>query len=604
MDRNYIKNLIGSKRYKLATDQNTNVQLQLEEKTKPLTEYDIIDIVNLHQVFEEERQKSKTYRFNGKLNIYTSNVLSVDATNSMWDPLFYGNPATTPNNWVMQVTYPSTMDYKYTIQARTTSGTIVSDAFRGFQYEELGTIVSNSVTLLTVKGVQSHNMSVGDYIYLYSNSSFSPIQGFHKISELGINGDNQKRDLTLETIVDLTSVPLGFGNFMRIFEPSFDDLRFDSPLTLSTVTATDISGSTFGSYLVGEDRYLMINSTTPHNLLINDFVDIRTGASSLLLNGLWRVYNIINTTSFVIKLDMGIAKGVTLTPSPQPLWRRLDGTPSEYYIRKFEVLTSNDYSVYPCAFSSGVYSDVSDVTIGTANDTWLFQFDRDISVERIVDNRGGSISELYYTIIKRSGKNPYDWSNVTADWDFNYSDIDTTNGLEDISKWNTSGIGSVEKSSPRTETIDSNGDIQPTEGSKYIGDFIDYNSREIKERTISEVVHRFGLNSSPFAEGYYYKPFKKLQIRQHSNVIETAQANEIMIDIPGNYETYADGSIAWRDLLTIGYFEEGDNGVEYPFVNGSQYFYFNHNLFVRRQKPTNQINQDDARVSINKKDEC
>ena len=59
------KELIGGRRYKLATNTDINKQLQLEGKTKPLTEYDIIDIVSLQNLFEEERRKSTNYRFNG-----------------------------------------------------------------------------------------------------------------------------------------------------------------------------------------------------------------------------------------------------------------------------------------------------------------------------------------------------------------------------------------------------------------------------------------------------------------------------------------------------------------------------------------------------------
>ena len=143
-----------------------------------------------------------------------------------------------------------------------------------------------------------------------------------------------------------------------------------------------------------------------------------------------------------------------------------------------------------------------------------------------------------------------------------------------------------------------------TQGSLYMGDFIDYNSKEIKERVISEVIHRFGIQTNPNNEGYYYKPFKKLDIRRYSDIIETAEPDEIVIDVPGNYVTYADGSYAWRDLLTIGYFEEGFNGVDYPFVNGSHYFYFNHNLYVRRQKPPILIEQDDIVLCDNFIEEC
>jgi len=609
MENNYVTQLIGSKRYKLAPNTDTNLQLQLEEKTKPLTEYDIIDIVNLQQLFEEERRKAFNYRFNGKLNIYTSNVLSTGSTayvmgkfdDSAWSPMFYGTPAVTPSNWVMQITYPSKMDSFYSIQARTPVGTITSEAFRGFQYQFLGSTAVNGNDRLTVKGVQSHNLQEGEFIYLYSNTSFNPLQGIHKILSRGIDGENLKQDLTLETIVN--SIPSGVGNFVKIVEPSFDDVNFNNPQNFNFSTATDISGTTIGVYGINEIKYTTINTTLPHNLLVGDFVDIRFGTANIL-NGTWRVYNVVGPTKFVIRATISLTKGFTQTYSPLPQWRRLDGTPSEYYVRNFELLTTNSYDVYPCAFSSNVYSDVSDPTIGTCNDTWMFQFTQDVSVERIRDSRNGPISELYYTIIRRSGKNPYNFSHVTADWDFNHETTTTANGLEFISINNPSGIGSIEKFSARTETIGTDGEIVGVDGDMYIGDFIDYNSKELREVVISDVIHRFGVNSNPNGEGYYYKPFKKLQVRKYSNVIETAASGETMVDIPDNYETYPDGSIAWRDLLTIGYFEEGVNGVDYPFVNGAHYFYFNHNLYIRRQTPPILINQDDARVIRNINEEC
>lgn len=599
MERNYVRQLIGNQRFKLAPNTNTNLQLQLEDKTKPLTEYDIIDIVNLQDLFAEERAKATNYRFNGRFNIYTSNVLSTGATSTVWDPMFYGNPPVAPNNWVMQITYPSDMDFNYLIQSRTTSGTITSNAFRGLQYESLSTTVINTDTKLTVNGIQTHNLIEGDHIYLYSNSSYNPLQGIHTVQSLGISGDNTKKSLTLDTIISVP--PFGFGNFMKIVDPSFDDINFNNSSFFNMATATDVSGLTSGSFSVNETIYTTINTIQPHNLLVNDFVDIRTGSANVL-NGTWRIYNVISPTKFIIRAVISLTKGFTITYSLLPQWRRLDGTPSEYYVRNFEVLTSNDYDVYPEAFSTNVYSDISDSTIGTANNVWGFQFNQDVSVSRITDNRGGPISEMYYTVTKRSGQNPFDWTNVTSDWDFNSETTNTTNGLENISINNPLGIGSIEKFSARTETIDINGDVQAFSGSKYVGDFIDYNSKNIEELTIAEIIHRFAPQTS--TEGYYYKPFKKLDIRKYSNIIETSPSGQTIVDIPGNFVTYADYSIAWRDLLTIGYFEEGINGVDYPFVNGSHYFYFNHNLYIRRQTPPILINQDDARTVKNINEEC
>ena len=597
MGDNRFSNLIGSARFKLAQNQNTNVQLELEQKNKPLTEYDIIDIVDQYQVFLDEREKSKKYRFNGRFQIYTTNVLSSGSTtyfngkfnDTAWSPMFYGNPPLAPSNWVMQITYPSNQIFNYIINARTSLGTISTEAYRGLQYKSLGVTLINTDNYLTISGVQNHNLLQGEYVYICSSISNNALQGLYRVRNLGINGDNLKKDITLDVIVDPATVPSGFGNFFRVSEPSEADSLFANSGSILFAVATDITGNTFGSYGPNEVRYAKVRTTQPHNLLKDNFVEMRVNSANSL-NGVWRVYSIIGNTTgsteFVIRVNLNVPKGTTVTPAPNPRYRFFNGTPSEYYVRQYEVLTTNDYSVYPCAFSTTIYPEVSDITIGSVNNTWLFQFNEDVNVERLVSDRNGPISELYYTVVKRAGANPFGWSNVTADWDFNYETADTSNGLEFISVYNPAGIGSIEKTSGRTEFVNSVGDIVAIPGSKYIGDFIEFNSRELVERKPSEVIQRFGVVPNSNGEGYYYKPFTKLDIRVYSEAIEFAGPNDVMVDIPNNYVKYADGSIAWRDLLTIGYFENGVNGVEYPFLNGSHYFYSNQNLYVRRQRPT------------------
>jgi hypothetical protein len=404
---------------------------------------------------------------------------------------------------------------------------------------------------------------------------------------VGINGENLKTDLTLDIIIDPITIPNGSGNFLRIVDSSVNEDSFNNILF---ATATDISGSTLGVYNVNEIRYATIKTQQNHNLLTNDFVEILI-ASQSTLNGLWRVYNVISPTEFVIRVNMYVNKGTVLTPAPTPQYRYFKGTPSEYYVRLFEVLTTNDYEVYPCAYSSNIYPDVIDYTIGTANNTWLFHFNEDVNVERLKTNRNAEISDLFYAVIKRAGANPYGWSTVTADWDFNYETTNTTNGLETVSTFTPNNIGTLEKNNGREEFINPNGEISATAGDKYVGDFVEFNSKEIKETIISEVIHRFGIavptpitpTPNVDGQGYYYKPFKRLEVRKYSNVIETAESDQNIIGLPSDYITYSDNTIAWRDLLTVGYFEETDNGVDYPFVNGAHYYYFNHNLFIRLQ---------------------
>jgi len=602
METNNITNLLGSKRFKLGKNTNTNIQLQLENTTKNLIEYDALDIVNLQELFEQERNECSKYRINGKLNIYVSGEVATASTvylegkysSYSWDPLFYGNPPVAPSNWVMQITYPSDSDIDFVLKSRTNSGLIASNAFRGLQYETLSYVNINNDNYLTIIGIQNHNLSVGDSVYIYSYNAYNPLQGIHKVKSLGVNSTDEKKHLTLETIVNPTNVPLTNGNFVKIVNPSFDDVNVNNLNSFIKATATDLSGNTTGSYTPQEVRYTTITTSLPNDLLIGDFIEIRD-YPTFYLNGIWKVSNILNPNKFVIRATVSNTKGVEYNPTPTPNFRRIEGTPSEYYVRKFEVLTSNNYEVYPASFSTNIYPDVSDISIGLLNDTYLFQFNKDVNVGNLIDNRNGPISELYYTIIKRSGNLPFNWSDVTSDWEFNYKDANTINGLEFISKNNSSGIGTIEKFSARTETIDTFGNGEILSGDKYIGDFVEFNRLEIKETTISDIIHRFGPNTNPNGNGYYYKPFKKLQIRVYSNFTEQAESIDNIVDIPNNYVTYPDKSIAWKDLLTVGYYEEGSNGVNYPFLNASHYFYFNHNLFVRKQVPQSTMDFSSSR---------
>ena len=587
---NSIRNIIGNKRYKKATKKNTNVGLELENKTKLITDYNITEVLNLQDLFNKERNESNKYRFNGKLNIYTSNVLSTGATSNDWDPLFKDNPPTTPNNWVMQITYPSSMDDEFEIKYSDPNFNIKSEAYRGLQYLGLGVSFVNGSNKLNLLGIQKHNLQVGEFIYL-AHPNYT---GFHKVQSLGIEGANLKTSITLDTIVNAPTATIAssyYNNFKRVTNLSKNDISFNNPTTFNYTEPTNISGNTG----IG---YTKIITPSNHNLSINDFVDVRIGSSNPL-NGVWKVINIPAPNTFIIKV-----KSLANYNFTSAKFRRLDGTPSEYYIRYFEVLTSNEYEVYKCAFSSNIYSNISDPLVGTANNTWAFQFNKDINVTNLKDNRNGPITELYYTTIKRAGLKTYPWSDVVADWDFNYKYTTVSNGIETVSKINPNGIGTVENKNPRIENLDQNGELVVTNGDRYIGEFTEFNRLEIIERPVAEIIHRFGLNSSPNDEGYYYKPFKNLQIRVYSTQIETADPNVLIIDVPENYVTYQNGSIAWRDLLTIGFFEEGFNGVDYPFNNGANYFYFNHNLYIRRQLPVPRIDNNNDNLVTELNEEC
>ena len=584
-------------------DSDSFINLKFESSTKPLNDYVITNIVNQQDQFEKERIETRTYRFSGKLNLYTANELtSIDdpiltnrALNEDWDPLLDGNPQLTPNNWLVQILYPHRRIYDYPMvyyyyDINNVLNTIQSTAEQGPQINgiSLATPVGEEQKV-SIKGVQKHNLNTNDFVYIYDTSAtINPYNGIHRIITLGINGDNLDTDFVLDTPYDVDyNVP---SNYRKVYNPSQADLNFENTIEVNTITASDADGGTLGSFGPNDIIYSLIQSQTPHNITIvsgatsNPFIDLRGNGP---LNGIFEVISIINEFLFTIRLTYLTVKGQSQTfDDNRPLFRSLDGTPSEYYVRKYKVLTTNDYDIYNCGFSSSIYPKTIVNELGVGNGTWLYHYNKDIDVGPLLDHYDKPLTELYLGFIKRSGQNTFPWSKVVAGWDFNKTFINTTNGLETISNFVSGGVGTIEK---------------PNELFDYVGDYVEYNKTEIKEKVISNVVHRFGKNSDPNGEGYYLEPFKKMQIMVFSDVIETSSINEPTEGIPTYAETYPDGGIAWRDLLYIGYLEpENENGVDYPFVNGKHYFYGNYNFYVRRQNPPAEkiINQDTIKVGV------
>ena len=91
-----------------------------------------------------------------------------------------------------------------------------------------------------------------------------------------------------------------------------------------------------------------------------------------------------------------------------------------------------------------------------------------------------------------------------------------------------------------------------------------------------EIIKYYG---TPQYAGWVYDPLTEYQLQVWSSYIETADPN--VLGIP-YWAKYIDGLYFWRDLLSVGYFEDVDQtiGVDYPFLNGSHYINKDKNLMV------------------------
>ena len=596
-----IEQLLGRARYKMAPDTNFNYKLNLESSLSPLKNNfnKIISILSADQVFQDERNDSTKYRILGRLNIITDNSIYYTATtvttganpqtinvirpnNSDWTPLFgFGNVITnqnppTPNNWVLQILYPSKID-KYTKVGD-------NQAYKGITIKNLiSTDPSGTKEQVLLETQQKNKLVEGDFCYIYSNTHNSIYNGFHDVDFLGVNGQY------LDTKFRLTTKYIGPDNELilkRVINVSDNDINFLNTQNIIKVVSTDLSGtSTNSNYTKVTTGNLSPSfSALTHNLRVSDYIDIRTVNGPFILNGLYRVEKIIDRYNFIIDLKISNTPGVIINNLSIP-FRRMDGIPSDYYIRKFTVLTGNDYEINKAtSFGTNIYPKTKINKLAVANDTWLFTFIQDINTKFIYSHKDGELTQLYLGTIKRAGANNFNWSDVTANWDFEYSYADSSNKTETISLNNSSGIGTIEKNIPKI--------------SEYFGDFVEYNRGDILERTVSKIIHRFALNTNNTPEkGYYIDPFSKLDIRKFSNIIESAYVGQNVVGIPGDSELRPNGSLEWRDILEPGYIENGDNGVNYPFLNGANYIYLNKFIYVKRQIP--EINLPTGPLTVN-----
>ena len=773
-----IKQLLGRARFKLASDLDYRYSFNLENKNALLKNNlnKIVTILSQEDVFRQERIKSKKHRVTGKLNIITDNKLTYGEdkypTTEDWSPKFNGNVSnlkTDPNNWVLQVLYPSSID-KYTNLESS------NQAYRGVNINKTKWVTSKM--LLQITTTQNHGLIEGDYCYIYSINKDSVYTGVHKVEFLGENGNDTETTVRLNTkfTTDESDEKL---LLKRVSKPSSYDLTFSNTQKPIKVSICDQNGidvsitnptANYVKIITGD---LTSNPDSTHGLREGDYVDIRVKDNNFELNGLHRVEKIINRYGFVIDLKLNNP----IPPNPDFDFRRMSGTPSDYYIRKFEVLTGNGYDVTRAtSFGSNIYPETQIKELGVSNLTWLFTFLDDIDLTNVYSHRGGQVTELYLATIKMAGDKPYPWGPVTAHWDFQKRYADKTNKLETISNYNWGnngdGVGSLNKI---------------LNGPSYIGDFVEFNRSELKEKTLSEIIHRWGLyqdenidlsgyeteeqllrfsiedetpepkklvygwtlpnnnsllvylpktpwtfrfsinitpresgfggstpidtttkywirwrvrnhssnidiqglegplqgkkldyhlfdltqtGSPPYydnqggnyiyiyvysekplnvfsslnventtstyymykenaallrdwygdketfgkkpgtgsrkktddatvaslnysddvlsslevpTDNYYIYPFHRVDIRKFSNVIETVKGTQKVVGIPGDAEKRPNGDTIWRDVLEPGYIEDGNNGVDFPFLNGSNYIFINKDIFIRKR---------------------
>ena len=561
-----IRIVLGSLRYKTATNTDLSIPTPLIQNSKNIQEFDRSIDVNLAQVFDDERQKSTTFRPTCKFqllydNSYTGTTNYVPLENNLYyinetqSLLQQCNAAAGSIYWQGFVQYHEfdfiRSDYNvvgYTQPPNNHINFISRSAstynwnfFVSYPYKNinkvLGVYIPNSAPNTTSNNTFLWN-AVDGIPFIISSNSFS------------INGNNMiqfkcpvKHGLSVGEFINITLAFNSFNETFQVFE--------------------------LGDGLPGNDEYI-----------INIF-NIGYDLATFPVNQVGTLKRIINNENVA-------------------------DTSSKYYVLQHKILTNVDDSVLVNAgfeknifgsrkkFESPVYTpnNTKRVSFKEGSQSYTLSFNKDIDVSPLRDNQKRPITELYITTIWKGYFGLTD--GLKEGYDFNLP-LNTNNTPIDWWKNSNTLSNFVGDNNQPYSLLTLNPATSTTYVFKYMeslkegdvldGGFYEWNDYEQTERLISDVNHKFTFNSSVFnigcgnncdnQFGYYYKPHNKIKIRAFSDYIETGDVNNVA-DVPDySYFSTTYGSFIWRDIYTYGFKDRVNNGVDYPFLNGKHYPYEN-----------------------------
>ena len=578
-NRDDIRIVLGSLRYKTATNTDLSIPTPLVQTAKTVQEFDRSIDINLAQLFRDEREKSTVFRPVCKFALLFDNAYSgkCDYT-PLENTLYYTNSTTNTVN-----------------QCQTSPDDVPWEGYP--QYNEFDFIRSDYNTSGYTTPDSNGMVHVN---FVAKNASTYNWNHFISYPYLNLPG---KR---LSFIDEASSTTNQFYAFEGI------------PFILN------ISDSNGNDLMVNGNRVIQFKCPVKHGLSVGEYAKIKNQFSGFedtfqvysLGNGLpdydeyiFNIYNIGFSTAIFSNDDFGNFKRIINNENAED-------TMSEYYVLRHKIITNVDDSVLTNAgFEQNVFGEnkkyessaytpnkISRVSVKEGAKSYSLSFNRDIDVKPLRDNHKRPISELFVTTVWK-GYFGLMFSTVgntvtklKQGYEFNLPLMssfapnrwwkDTLSNITSIPidnyigpNYDTQNPGTIQFNYVRTlksgDTID--------------GGFYEWNNFEQKERLISENYHKITYNDDVFQVptvlnqnnsavgryGYYYQPHRKLTLRVFSDYIETGDIKNTA-DIPDySYFSTTYNSFICRDIYEYGFKDAELNGVDYPFLNGTHYPYGN-----------------------------
>ena len=517
--------------YKSASFVDEKISISLDQTSQELTEYDRSQTLSLAQVYDDERQVTDVYRPTFKVTYLYDN------------------------------TYSGTTDYlpfQYNLFYVNSISSMTSSIWRGFpQYYEFDILrppVDDQHINYKSKSAYTYNWNF--YLtYAYNNNYEKKLTYY---SETGNNINWVAKDGIPFTITNSTNNGSGV-------------IRFECVAS---------HGLTEGEYVELSLSYRNSNIFQVYRLGNGNF-----GSEEY-------IFNVMNIGYTGTTFNNGVTGTFKRVINPDNM-----ETKSKYYVRENKVLTNvDDLIVTKAAFEKNVFNEdrkfeyssitpnkVSRISQKTSSNAYDMTSAYDLDFSNLKDNQKRPISEIFLTAIFKGYSGYFNQPNnnigLKQGWEFNITK--SANAWWDLNNTNsntTIPVSGYTKTSGVTKTFYYNLNLKADD--VIDGDFCEWNDYEQAERVASHYYQKIKYNQNVFqttnnystnTPGFYYKSHNPMTIRVFSDYVETGDV-EFVEQVPSwSFFSSSDQQFRWRDLYTYGFIDNLGRGVDYPYLNKSQY---------------------------------
>lgn len=118
------------------------------------------------------------------------------------------------------------------------------------------------------------------------------------------------------------------------------------------------------------------------------------------------------------------------------------------------------------------------------------------------------------------------------------------------------------------------------ETNRNVVDVVQYDLNNLNLTVLDTMYYGF-TNDNAIGQ-YQYDAWIKIVYKCYSDHIINVTENT-SFDYPDYAFIFSDGDIVYKDLLSVGFFEENTNGIDYPFINNLHYLYNDIKFIIRKQ---------------------